>query len=208
MRPLAGWRMPRFLPFLLVLALLQGCAMVPLQQKLPAADATPDNELQWKRRAASLLYLKTFTLDARLAVKGEGGGGNLHWVQEGENINLTVSGPLGMGGLRASGTLAQALIETNGEKFWTADPEATFKERIGWNLPLRKIRYWVLGVPQPDEPEEHSLDTQGRLLTLKQGGWEIQYPEYQAVTYVELPRFILLKSADVEARVVIDGWQL
>lgn len=190
------------------LLVLSACALFPAQQELPTADNTPANELQWRRRAASLLYLKRFTLDARLAVKGRGWSGNLHWVQEGESVNLVVSGPLGVGGLRATGTLNQAFVETNGEKFWTADPEATFKERIGWSLPLRRIRYWALGVPQPEEPEEHTLDAQGRLLTLKQAGWEIQYPEYQTATYVELPRLIVIKSADVEARVVIDGWQL
>lgn len=191
--------------------LASGCALLPTESasEVDHAEARADNpELSWRNRAAALTYLKRFTLEARLAVKGEGWGGNLRWTQNAEVIDLVVSGPLGVGALRAMGTLSRARIKSGSEDFWTDNPEATFRERIGWSLPLKDIRYWVLGVPTPGVPETHEIDAKGRLLRLHQQGWVIEYPEYQSAEYIELPRLMIVRGPRVEARVVIDDWKL
>lgn len=201
----AMWR----LLMLFAVVLSSGCALMTAEPERSSSSPVVDHpEQKWQSRAASLGYLKRFTLEARIAIKGEGWGGNLRWAQQGNSLDLLVSGPLGVGGLRAVGTLQRARIKTSNEDFWTDDPEATFRERIGWSLPLHDIRYWVLGIPNPNTPELHTLDEQGRLRQLRQQGWTIDYPEYQAADYIELPRLLILRGPRVEARVVIDDWKL
>lgn len=187
---------------------LGGCAML-VRTPESAPVATGDSaEARWQQHYRQLAAISQFQLEARMAVKGVGWSGNLRWQQNGKQIKLVVTGPLGVGGLRATGTIDRAYVETGQEAFWTDDPEATFLARAGWQLPIRYLRYWALGMPAPSIAEQHTLDAQGRLVTLQQAGWEVRYASYQPQGQLALPSALVLTGVEAQIRVVIDRWQL
>ena len=68
---------------------------------------------------------------------------------------------------------------------------------------LKKVRQ----LPAPSEqPPAVKLDESGRVLSLKQGGWELSYLEYQPATLLDLPRKFTISDGQRGFRVVIDSW--
>src|SRR5258708_2403368 len=78
--------------------------------------------------------------------------------------------------------------------------------RMGLAPPLGSLRYWILGVPEPGHPAKESVDSQQRLSTLQQDGWQIQYTDYMSVGGEWLPSKLTLQRQGVRLRVVVDGW--
>jgi outer membrane lipoprotein LolB len=83
----------------------------------------------------------------------------------------------------------------------------------GWALPLSGLRYWVLGIPEPKRGFERDakrghLDAYGRLAKLRQGGWTIDYQQYQDTQPIELPQEIALSNRALKVKLVVSEWQL
>ncbi len=200
--------MIRLLGLAALLAFLSGCALVPpASTPSPKVEPVADPQAAWRDRQAALHYIKAWTVPARMAAEGRGWSGSLWWQQQGEYLDMRVNGPLGVGGVRARGTLSRVEVETGSEKFSTDNPEAVFRERVGWTLPVRGLRWWALGLPDPRAHARTELDSRGRLSRLEQLGWRIDYPEYQSASSVEVPRRMLLTNGEVSVRVVIDSWK-
>jgi outer membrane lipoprotein LolB len=98
---------------------------------------------------------------------------------------------------------------------YAADAEELLYRYTGWRLPITNLNYWVRGVPVPDLPAIRELDDAGRLKTLRQQGWEVQYQEYVRFEGHELPNRLTLTYTPVrvtaelpamEVRLVIDRW--
>jgi outer membrane lipoprotein LolB len=120
---------------------------------------------------------------------------------------LALEGPLGAGGVQVTSDGEDlSVVNSRGEHL---DHEAARSElvtRLGFEPPLGSLRYWVLGVPDPAEPAQQSLDAQQRLVSLQQGGWQIDYGGYMSVAGEWLPAKLTLQREGVRVRVVIDGW--
>ncbi len=199
--------MIRSLGLAALLAFASGCVLVPPASTPPPTVQPVDNPAAaWRDRQAALNYIKAWTVQARMAAEGRGWSGSLWWQQQGEYLDLRVSGPLGVGGVRARGTLSRVEVQTGNERFSTDDPEAVFRERVGWPLPVRGLRWWALGLPDPLTRARTELDPRGRLSRLEQHGWRVDYPEYQSASSVEVPRRLLLTNGEISIRVVIDSW--
>ena len=54
------------------------------------------------------------------------------------------------------------------------DAERELQWRYGWTIPVRSLRYWALGIPDPSVPATTELDEQGRLQTLEQNNWRVE----------------------------------
>ena len=83
---------------------------------------------------------------------------------------------------------------------------AELTNRLGFDPPIDSLRYWVLGVPEPGHPAQESLDSQQRLATLEQDGWQILYTDYMSVSGEWLPAKLTLQRLGVRLRLVVDGW--
>lgn len=182
---------------------LGGCAALR-----PAATTTPSTpaEQAWIQRRAELTALDHWLLQARIASGRIGWSGSLHWRQQAEHFDIRVSGPLGTGGFQARGHLGEVEIRTTRETLVTRQPEVLLQEKIGWSLPLEQLRYWAVGVPSPSTPAVVQYDTAGRLSTLSQDGWLLEYTEYGRYQGYELPRRFTLDNGDTHFRVVVDDW--
>jgi outer membrane biogenesis lipoprotein LolB len=67
----------------------------------------------------------------------------------------------------------------------------------------------VLGVPDPAQPANESLDpAQQRLSALTQGGWRVEYQSYEVAGGGEaLPARMTLQRDTVRVRLLVDDWQ-
>jgi outer membrane lipoprotein LolB len=161
----------------------------------------------WEARRAALQRLHAFTLQGRLAETGlVSFGGTLSWMQDGESFQARFFGPLGVGAVAISGTPQEMEVRSKDGSTRTRDPEAFMQQQFGWSLPLRGLRYWVLGLPAPGGETQLKLDESGRILALKQDGWELDYAEYQDVDGLGLPKKFTIGDSDRGFKVFVDQW--
>lgn len=183
-----------------------------------ACVGTPRKELNtgfaernWGIRRSNIAAVQSFVLKGRVAEAGIAAGrGDLDWSQSGDRIDLKVSGPLGVGALAISGDRESVEIRSKDGVITTRSPESYMQQRLGWSLPLSKLRYWALGVPAPglidEQPREILLDEVGRALRFEQLGWKVEYSEYQTVNSLTLPRKLTVASGGRTFKLVIDEW--
>lgn len=191
------------LPVLAVAAVfLAGCAARPVVTPTTAGRA-PDPQVlsQWvaKGRIA-------------LAAQGEGGSGSFVWQQRSERTELAFRGPFGAGGLQ---------LVTDGETFELQDGDgrvldgdaarAALQQRLGIELPLGDLRYWMLGLPGQGQAAgaatslpAGSADGSG----FQQREWEVRYQEFRPVSGWSLPTKLSATTAGIKVRIVVDDWQV
>jgi outer membrane lipoprotein LolB len=185
-----------------LLAVLAGCRTLP--------PAPPAGE-SWELRRPQLQSLEHFALRGRVAVAagGEGFNASLRWTQEGDRSQVTLEGPLGVGGaqLTASGD-DLTVVTARGERIESEAAHAELAARLGFDPPLSSLRYWVLGVPNPGQPASESLDpAQQRLAALTQAGWHVEYQSYTSASGEALPARMTLQRDAVRVRLLVDDWQ-
>jgi outer membrane lipoprotein LolB len=169
-----------------------------------------ESQAAWDLRRAQLEQITRFTVQARVSSGLLGAKGNLHWRQRPDDFEMRVSGPMGVNAMNITGNERAVVIRTAKESFRTRDPEGLLQEQLGWTFPLRQLRWWALSLPAPGSESELELDASGRLLTLEQDGWTLEFDEYQWVGQsagvIELPRRFELANGEATIKVVVDVW--
>lgn len=183
------------------LTALAGCRALPT---LPPG-------IPWEERRPELQARTHFELRGRVAVAAgaEGFNANVHWIQEGARSQLTLAGPLGAGGAQVTTSGEDLELATaHGERLNSAAARAQLAARLGFDPPLAALRYWVLGVPDPQEPATETLDpSQQRLSALVQAGWQVDYNGYASANGQVLPARMTLRRDAVRVRLLVDDWQ-
>lgn len=184
-----------------ILFLLNACAGSP--PRTPEAG-------HWPGRLATLRTLDDWTLSARvaLATAEDGWSGALTWRQEREDLDLSLRGPLGVGGVRIHGHPGKLMVRTSkGREFVLSDPEAELRREFGWTLPLASMRYWMLGIPDPGSEARELVDEAGLLQQLDQGGWRVSYDSYREFDGNTLPRKLVIENDEVRIRLAVSRWR-
>jgi outer membrane lipoprotein LolB len=129
----------------------------------------------------------------------------LDWRQRGAQSEVHLAGPLGVGSsvLR----LDDAGLSVDGAPAGAA-ALAQLQERLGFELPLARLRYWVLGVPDPGPPFTLERNGDDRALHLAQAEWNIDYDRYSVEGGDWLPSRLELRRDDVRVRLVVEHWRL
>jgi outer membrane lipoprotein LolB len=161
----------------------------------------------WDQRSAGLQRANEWQLDGRaaVAVGTQGWQASLNWRQSGIVTDVHLAGPLGVG--------AVALKETpEGLSLNGAPPSdavlAQLQERLGFELPLDNLRYWLLGVPDPGSPFDMTRNDQDRAQQLTQAGWTVNYDSYMPVNGDWLPARLVLSREGVRVRIAVDRWAM
>jgi outer membrane lipoprotein LolB len=173
-----------------------GCAVAPVAP--PSSSPDPDSFRYW-----------TASGRLALAASGAGGSGSFTWEQRSAETTLAIRGPLGAGAMQVT-TDGQSLIVTDaeGRHLDTGQAGALLRRRLGTDLPLAELRYWMLGVPSPGRPASVAEGAVAPLRVIEQAGWRIGYDTFTAAGGVTLPERFTATQGDVRLKVVVDDWQV
>jgi outer membrane lipoprotein LolB len=187
-----------------LLLLLMLCC-VALSACVTRRPAPPPTALPWEARRVVLQALAAWQLDGRaaVAVGSQGWQASLDWNQSGASSEVHLAGPLGVGALVLKKTAAG--LSLNGAPPGDA-VLAQVQGRLGFDLPLEELRFWLLGVPHPDEPFELARNGQDRAKSLTQAGWTVEYDRYLGVAGDLLPGHLVLSRDDVRVKIAVDHW--
>jgi outer membrane lipoprotein LolB len=194
----------RGLPGMVAVLALAGCAAL-------RPDPGPPDEAAWAQHHLELAEVDHWTLEGRAALRTpqDGWSASLRWDQDGRWMDFRLRGPVGMGTTRMRGDPDWMVIENSrGEVWGTPDPERELELQTGWRVPIGHLRWWILGIPAPDEPAETRVDSEGRLAWMEQAGWRIEYGGYSRVERYVLPDRVTVENGDVRLRVVIRSWSV
>jgi len=191
------------LGFLFLLLFLGGCATT--QAPAPTPSGT------WASRRDALLELSEWQLQGRIALNAgkDGWSGNFTWKQVDDDLDFRFNGPLGIGGFRIYGNEKRLRVETSdGERFDLNDPESDLRQRYGWSIPLYSMRYWMLGVPDPQSHSSETLDDAQELISLEQRGWRVGYEGYGETEGAVLPHKVTMDGEGLRIKVIAEQWQV
>ena len=176
--------------------LLSACSLAPVKEDLPGHAANPGDITHWQ-------------ITGKIAYRSpeKNSSARLRWKQEHGQFNIGLSGPLGQGVVKISGTPQEALIEIAGqEDYYTSEPEHTLIEQIGIDIPLHALPHWILGIPAPHQVSLSQRDATGRNISIEQAGWNLEYSKYQLVNRFWLPGKISIRKRDKMLLLVINHW--
>jgi len=165
--------------------LLSGCAQVELK---PPASV----EFDLLGRIAARYAKDAFT-------------GNLNWRHAGTGDELLISTPLGQGVARIvrEGDAVQ-LTTADGKSYRAPDAESLTERTLGFRLPLEGLADWVQGRASADSPARIDKGADGKLRSLEQRGWKVEYQEYDDGGR---PALMRLTYQGIELRLAISQWR-
>jgi outer membrane lipoprotein LolB len=187
--------------------LLSSCVSTP---KIHPVENVKSQALQ-QQHLQTIANIQQFTLKGRIGVQTEGKGfsGGLNWQHVNSNDDISLYSPLGgqVASIKKTSD-SVTLQDTKGNTLSAADAETLTQKALGWKLPLAGLVDWSLGRPNNSPIQSITWDELGRLNTLKQDGWDIEYQNYVDNSGIFLPSKILLKSEKVNLKLLVENWNL
>ena len=185
---------------------MAGCVTQPTS---PSTPPEPSNASINQQHLAMLANINSFSLRGRLGVvtQKQGFSGSIEWQHQHESDNIDVYSPVG-GKIANIAKTADGvtLTDQKGRSISAQDAESLTEMTLGFRLPLTGLSDWTLGKPTASKIDTSTWDEKGRLLTLKQDGWDISYENYTNNNGVDLPNKIVLKSEKVNLKLLIENW--
>jgi len=180
---------------------------------LPVTDQSYAN---WARYQAQLSKLNSWELHARAAifVGQEVYQVGISWQREINVFVILIEAPFGQGVFRIESNLQGygqppiKLSMPDGQVYFDDSAEALLVRALGWSIPVSGLKSWIKGLPLLNT--EHTLDLQadGRLKSLRQNDWLVNYLEYfpPDTGAQVLPRKMYLKHPNLALKIVIERW--
>lgn len=146
-----------------------------------------------------------FEVHARLAARyrNESFSGAVAWRHGRDSDEMLITSPLGAGVARIV-RQGDAVTLTTAEprEYKARDAEALTEQVLGFRLPLAGLADWIRG-RAADAPAPIESFEDGRLKTLEQGGWKIEYQAYEG----ERPARMRLLYPGIELRLAVSEWK-
>jgi outer membrane lipoprotein LolB len=147
-----------------------------------------------------------FDLSGRLAARygSEAFSGNIAWRHARSADEMLITSALGAGIariVRQGDSVVLTMVEPR--EYRAADAQALTEEVLGFRVPLAGLADWVRGRPSTDSPASAEYAPDGRLLSLQQEGWNVEYLDYQD----KRPTRLRLTYPGIELRLAISEWR-
>ncbi len=186
--------------------LLAACAPAVVRMK---GDASLLNAQRAREQA--LAHADNWTLQGRLGVSDgrSGGSGSFSWSQHGDRYEFELRGPAISGmNFRLTGGPDGALLEgVQGGPLRGPDAEVLMHRAMGWEVPLRDLRAWVLGLRADSGPAQLRFGADRLPSLLQQDGWAVDYREWDEARQPPLPTKVFAEKSPYKVRLSIDSWQ-
>jgi outer membrane lipoprotein LolB len=194
--------------------LLPACVALAIAGCSQFGNLADDQQLQsqWLRQQQALDRFEQWNIHARAALKLEGEAYNIgiRWIREQGSFKLLLEAPFGQGVFRIDSIEGEPyrLRLPDGQEYANQTAEALLEDAIGWSLPVSGLEFWIRGMPRPGSSYTHHLDAAGRLRSLQQDQWTIDYLDYFAPGEGPiLPRKIRLAGKALTLKLIIEHWQ-
>lgn len=152
-----------------------------------------------------------FDLSGRVLVRFDGRAfsSGLRWRHALERDEIWLLTPIGQALAYIVNTPDEAILtHADQTQYRAASAESLTRQALGWELPLRRLQYWVRGeIARDSAPREVVRDGDGRLLRLDQDGWIIEFDNHPPDEHEGLPRRLDLKRGSHRIVLVVDGWR-
>lgn len=184
---------PKWCAVSLLILMLSGCSTAPVQ----IVDAYSSKERE------HLYKLVHWEFEGRLAIAGnkDSWSANIFWEHISADDKLKLAGPLGQGAVIIQLSGNNVMIDRgNGDVRWSERPEEFINKEVGMFVPVKSLRYWVVGLPMP------AVDFQEMGRGFKQSGWVVEYKQMQSVKGQLMPRKIAVSNDELKLTLVIDHW--
>ena len=174
---------------------------------LSACSTAPvEPEIHYSKIAREHLYkLEQWTFEGRLALTGKNDAwsASINWGHKPDDDKIKLSGPLGQGAtvIQLTGELV-TIDRGDGQPQSSTQPQAFINQQLGMFVPVRSLRYWVVGLP---EPTSAYVETG---TGFRQAGWFIEYKQMQPADDQSMPRKITVTNEQVKLKLFIDQWVL
>lgn len=161
-----------------------------------------EQPILWQQHHAKIANISAWRLKGKIAVKSgrKGGSATLHWAYQPDHQAIELYGPFGSGRVQITVLPTHALLkDAQGNAVRGDNAAQALYKRLGWQVPFEELHYWVRGIPAESKPYKPSpvftVDATGRLRTLQQNNWVVEYQEYQTVGQFDLPHRLSLTAA-------------
>lgn len=144
-----------------------------------------------------------FTLQGKLGWQHpeDRGRASLDWQQRRDAYRLLLSGPLGQGAVRIDGDDQGVVVETGNRRWQAPSAQTLLADVLGFAVPVRAARWWVLGRAVPGIAVDERLDS-----GIKQLGWRVQWADWRRVDGRAVPRRVQLERDALRLTLVIGDW--
>lgn len=169
----------------IIVSLISSCSS-------PMVDMHNNTDPQelWDQQKAANSTLTSWYLHGKIGVKtgNKGGSATLKWNYIPDDQKIELYGPFGGGRVRITAGIDSAVLKDNqGRIIEGSSAEEVLYQRLGWQVPFSELILWSRGLHN-EEAEDIRIDASGRLKSLNQGMWHVEYQEYRAVDNLVLPR--------------------
>jgi outer membrane lipoprotein LolB len=187
--------MMRFLALILTISLLMACTEVP----------TKSDEHYKVSERAYLYQLKQWSFEGRLSLTDgrESWSAAIVWAHTEGKDEIKLSGPLGQGAALITLTNDSVTIDRGDDKPRQSKQVDEFiQQQLGVFVPVRALRYWVLGLTQPERPFFEVGDG------FEQEKWNVHYLQMQNLGKDWLPRKIGIEHGEAKLKLFINQWTM
>jgi outer membrane lipoprotein LolB len=191
-----------FVAAIFLLLFFSGCAITPKPTL---------HYLAWSSREKQLSSFDHWIARGKIAINfnRQSTVCNFIWQQNGDQYLLDFSGPLNFGKVRIMGNKNQVTLWQDAtHSFTEKSPEQLVARKLGWQLPISQLKYWVRGIPASSPIEKIILTPTFHLEYLAQNGWKINYLTFSAWNNIDLPEKISLSGFDFVIKIAISEWSV
>lgn len=116
---------------------------------------------------------------------------------------IDLSGPLAQGHVKISVSATQLQID-DGDQIhsYVGDPEQIMAEQLGLQVPVKSLKYWVLGLNDPSASFVQAEDGFGQL------GWFVKYKSMQKIKELDLPYKMGVENERTRLKLIVDQWKI
>lgn len=117
------------------------------------------------------------------------------WSQEGERFAIDLMGALGIGQTHIEGIPEHVTLQSAKTGLIEATtPEELLQRATGWQAPISYLPYWIDGQTAGTDSSA-KRDTQNRLLTLNEGGWDVVF-NYDDPSQIKYPNRLVMNQVN------------